>query len=83
MLIHAILALSPLAVAGLVAAFILGGTAKGALGIGLPLVAVPLTVLAQIHQCHDQPDLAFRYYHEALEVARETGERVAKALLDS
>jgi uncharacterized membrane protein YfcA len=44
MLIHAILALSPLAVAGLVAAFILGGTAKGALGIGLPLVAVPLTV---------------------------------------
>jgi adenylate cyclase len=35
---------------------------------------VPLTVLAQIHQCHDAPDLAFRYYHEALEVARETGE---------
>jgi uncharacterized membrane protein YfcA len=43
MLTHAILALSPLAVAGLVAAFIVGGTAKGALGIGLPLVAVPLT----------------------------------------
>jgi hypothetical protein len=44
MLIQAILALSPLAAAGLVAAFIVGGTAKGALGIGLPLVAVPLTV---------------------------------------
>ena len=42
MLIHAILSLSP-AVAGLVAAFIIGGTAKGTLGIGLPLVAVPLT----------------------------------------
>jgi adenylate cyclase len=37
-------------------------------------LAVPLTVLAQIHQCHDAPDLALRYYHEALEVARETGE---------
>src|SRR5712691_1396319 len=43
MLIDAILALSPLAVAGLVAAFIICGTAKGALGIGLPLVSVPLT----------------------------------------
>src|SRR5712691_899242 len=43
MLIQAILALSPLAIAGLVAAFIIGGTAKGALGIGLPLVSVPLT----------------------------------------
>ena len=37
-------------------------------------LAVPLTVLAQIYQCHDAPDLALRYYHEALEVARETGE---------
>jgi len=37
-------------------------------------LAVPLTVLAQIHQCHDAPDLALRYYHEALEVAQETGE---------
>jgi len=37
-------------------------------------LAVPLTVLAQIHQCHDAPDLALRYYQEALEVARETGE---------
>ena len=31
-------------------------------------------MLAQIHQCHDAPDLALRYYNEALEVARETGE---------
>ena len=37
-------------------------------------LAVPLTVLAQIHQCHDAPELARRYYHEALEVAGETGE---------
>jgi tetratricopeptide (TPR) repeat protein len=37
-------------------------------------LAVPLTVLGQIHQCHDRPDLAFRYYNEALDVARETGE---------
>src|SRR5439155_6312638 len=37
-------------------------------------LAVPLTVLAQIHQCHDAPELARRYYHEALEVAAETGE---------
>lgn len=37
-------------------------------------LAVPLTVLAQIHQCHDAPDLALRYYDEALAVARETGE---------
>jgi tetratricopeptide (TPR) repeat protein len=35
---------------------------------------VPLTVLAQIHQCHGEPDLALRYYREALEVAREIGE---------
>lgn len=37
-------------------------------------LAVPLTVLAQIHQCHGAPDLALRYYNEALEVAGETGE---------
>ena len=37
-------------------------------------LAVPLTVLAQIHQCHHSPELALRYYHEALEVAREIGE---------
>jgi tetratricopeptide (TPR) repeat protein len=37
-------------------------------------LAVPLTVLAQIHQCHGAPNLALRYYNEALEVARETGE---------
>ena len=35
---------------------------------------VPLIVLGQIHQCHGEPMLAVRYYHEALEVARETGE---------
>jgi uncharacterized membrane protein YfcA len=43
MLTDAILALSPPAVAGLVAVLIVGGSAKGALGIGLPLVSVPLT----------------------------------------
>ena len=37
-------------------------------------LAVPLIVLAQIHQCHDAPELALRYYNEALKVARETGE---------
>ena len=26
------------------------------------------------HQCHGRPDLAFRFYNDALEVARETGE---------
>jgi predicted ATPase/class 3 adenylate cyclase len=35
---------------------------------------VPLIVLGQIHQCHSQPELALRYYNEALEVAGETGE---------
>ena len=35
---------------------------------------VPLIVLGQIHQCHGQPELAARFYDEALEVARETGE---------
>ena len=35
---------------------------------------VPLIVLGQIHQCHGRPDLALGFYHEALDVARETGE---------
>lgn len=35
---------------------------------------IPLIVLGQIHQCHGEPDLAVRCYHEALEVAQETGE---------
>ena len=35
---------------------------------------VPLIVLGQIHQCHGHPDLAARYYRQALEVAQETGE---------
>jgi predicted ATPase/class 3 adenylate cyclase len=37
-------------------------------------LAVPLTVLAQIHQCHGASNLALRYYQEALAVAGETGE---------
>jgi tetratricopeptide (TPR) repeat protein len=37
-------------------------------------IAVPLTVLGQIHQCHGAPDLALRYYLEALEIARQIGE---------
>ncbi|MDA9408582.1 adenylate/guanylate cyclase domain-containing protein [Bradyrhizobium sp. CCBAU 45384] len=35
---------------------------------------VPLIVLGQIHQCHFRPDLAMGCYHEAIEVASETGE---------
>ena len=35
---------------------------------------VPMIVLGQIHQCHGQPELAARYYQDALELARETGE---------
>ncbi len=35
---------------------------------------VPLIVLGQIHQCHGRPDLARRFYDEALEAARDTGE---------
>ncbi|MBN9137477.1 MAG: tetratricopeptide repeat protein, partial [Phyllobacterium sp.] len=31
-------------------------------------------VLGQIHQCHDQPELARECYNEALDVAREIGE---------
>jgi adenylate cyclase len=37
-------------------------------------LAVPLIVLGQIYQCHGQPDLALRYYREALSVAEEVGE---------
>jgi predicted ATPase/class 3 adenylate cyclase len=37
-------------------------------------LAVPLIVLGQIYQCHAQPDLALRYYREALTVAEEVGE---------
>jgi uncharacterized protein len=44
MLLQAILNLPAAAVAGLVAACLLGGSAKGALGIGIPLVVVPLSV---------------------------------------
>lgn len=35
---------------------------------------IPLIVLGQIHQCQGQPGLAARFYNEALELARETGE---------
>ncbi len=35
---------------------------------------VPLIVLGQIHQCQGHPEIAARFYNEALEVARETGE---------
>lgn len=35
---------------------------------------VPLLVLAQIYQCHGEPDLARRHYIEALEAARDSGE---------
>ena len=35
---------------------------------------VPLIVLGQIHQCHGRPDLAVGLFHEALDVAGETGE---------
>jgi uncharacterized membrane protein YfcA len=42
MLLNAILGLSPPAIAGLLAAFVLGGSVKGALGIGIPLTVVPL-----------------------------------------
>src|SRR5689334_17125770 len=42
MLLHAILGLSPVALAALIGICILGGSAKGALGIGVPLLAAPL-----------------------------------------
>ncbi|TGS48742.1 MULTISPECIES: adenylate/guanylate cyclase domain-containing protein [unclassified Mesorhizobium] len=35
---------------------------------------VPLIVLGQIHQCNGHPELAVGLFHEALDVARETGE---------
>lgn len=35
---------------------------------------IPLIVLGQIHQCHGRPDLAARYYRQALEAAEQTGE---------
>lgn len=35
---------------------------------------VPLIVLGQIYQCQGQPEMAARFYDEALELARETGE---------
>jgi class 3 adenylate cyclase/tetratricopeptide (TPR) repeat protein len=37
-------------------------------------LAVPLIVLGQIYQCHAEPELALRYYREALTVAEEVGE---------
>lgn len=37
-------------------------------------LSVPLIVLGQIHQCQGRPEMAARFYNEALEVARETGE---------
>ena len=37
-------------------------------------LAVPLIVLGQIQQCHGQPELAFGYFREALELAEEIGE---------
>lgn len=43
MLLHTLLGLSPAALAALIGICILGGAAKGALGIGIPLLAVPLT----------------------------------------
>jgi hypothetical protein len=43
MLPHAILGLSPVALATLIGICILGGSAKSTLGIGVPLLAVPLT----------------------------------------
>jgi uncharacterized membrane protein YfcA len=43
MLLHAILGLSPAALAALIGICILCGSAKGALGIGIPLLVVPLT----------------------------------------
>ena len=44
MLTRAILDLPLLGALGLLVVLVLGGSAKGALGIGLPLVSVPLTL---------------------------------------
>ncbi|MBI2461047.1 MAG: tetratricopeptide repeat protein [Candidatus Rokubacteria bacterium] len=37
-------------------------------------LAVPLIVLGQIHQCHGDPELALKYYREALELVEQIGE---------
>jgi adenylate cyclase len=37
-------------------------------------LAVPLIVLGQIYQCHGEPELARRYYVEALDLAEQVGE---------
>jgi adenylate cyclase len=37
-------------------------------------LAVPLIVLGQIYQCHGEPELARRYYAEALDLAEQVGE---------
>jgi adenylate cyclase len=37
-------------------------------------LAVPLIVLGQIYQCHGEPELARRYYGEALGLAEQVGE---------
>jgi adenylate cyclase len=37
-------------------------------------LSVPLIVLGQIYQCNGQPELAGRFYGEALDVAQQTGE---------
>jgi tetratricopeptide (TPR) repeat protein len=37
-------------------------------------LAVPLIVLGQIYQCHDEPNLARSHYQEALDLAEEAGE---------
>ncbi|PYM61059.1 MAG: adenylate/guanylate cyclase domain-containing protein, partial [Candidatus Rokuibacteriota bacterium] len=37
-------------------------------------LAVPLIVLGQIQQCHGDPELAFKYFREALELVEEVGE---------
>ena len=37
-------------------------------------LAVPLIVLAQIHQCHGDPGIALRYYEEARLLAEDIGE---------
>ena len=37
-------------------------------------LAVPLIVLAQIQQCHGDPNAALRYYEEARQLAEDIGE---------
>ena len=43
-------------------------------GCAAPVASGWRAILAECMVNHDAPDLAFRYYHEALEVAREIGE---------